>query len=159
MQECDSAQRRYIFWEKNPNKVISLVILKMTLGIIQKTLLGGGGFSIFSGKIWLPHSEDWQNLGASLWELAESRCPHPLRNVKIWVPTYLYVYNIFNNNPVCVIWPYLSYFSFLIISIWQNRGAPFKDWQNIYWQGLSIGYYAVTLHILVRDRGGELLNQ
>ncbi len=57
------------------------------LGTVQKTLLGGGGFSIFTceiwvpserigriwvpperiGRIWVPPSEDWQNLGTTLY--------------------------------------------------------------------------------------------
>ncbi len=59
-----------------------------------------------------PTTEDWQNLGTS--------------------PTYtIYVPKCFNNTSVCVPWPYLSYFSFLIIIIWPNMDAPSKDCLNL----------------------------
>ncbi len=53
----------------------------------KKTLQWGqdGGFSIFSRKIWATPSKDWQNLGT---------------------PFYIF----FNNTPICVLCPYLSYF-------------------------------------------------
>ncbi len=54
----------------------------------------------------------------------------------------LYVHTFFNDTPICVLWPYLSYFSCLIISIWQNLVPPprigriwvppsSKNWENL----------------------------
>ncbi len=45
--------------------------------------------------------------------------PPPWRIGRI-SPLHIYC---FNNTPICVLWPYLSYFIFLINSIWQNLSA------------------------------------
>ncbi len=85
------------------------------LGTSQKTLFGG--FSIFAGEICHPSirigkictlsSYDWHNLG---------------------VPTFFFIPFVY------VLWPYLSYFRFLIITFWRNLDTPLpisEDWQNI----------------------------
>ncbi len=82
----------------------------------------------------LTKSEDCQNLGATLLELAESWHPPP-RIGKIWVsppPKYMYI-NILINAPICVLWHDLSYFSFFDNYYLTKSGlhSPSKDWQNI----------------------------
>ncbi len=56
----------------------------------------------------------WRNLAAPLQGLAESECSF-LRTGRIWGthPTYMYIN--FINIPICVLWTYLSYVSFLVI--------------------------------------------
>ncbi len=65
---------------------------------------------------------------SSLGELAESGC-HPVPSVDWWNVGVVY---IFNNTLICIIWHYLSYSFFGIISIWQKLGAhaPSDEWQN-----------------------------
>ncbi len=93
------------------------------LGTVQKTLLEGGGFSIFAGRIRVPPSEDWQNLStpSENWQNlgAPSMNWKNLGNPRTYICT-----SFFNNISICVLWLYVSYF------IWQNLGAPSKDWQN-----------------------------
>ncbi len=44
---------------------------------------------------------------------------------KMWAPPRNTVPPLhFLNHSICVLWPYLSYFSFFIISIWWNLDAP-----------------------------------
>ncbi len=79
----------------------------MVQGTIQKTLLGGRG--LLSEKSRHPQG------------LAESGFPLPGLAEYGYPPTYN-----FNITSICVLMPYLSCFSFLIISIWHNLVAPHR---------------------------------
>ncbi len=75
----------------------------------------GGGFSVLICKIWVPP-----------WRLAESGFSPP-RICEIWVRSH----HIFKNPSICLLWPYLSYFSgCFIISIWQNVSLPLPPEQT-----------------------------
>ncbi len=61
-------------------------------------------------------------------------CQKGMQHIKVKCPCQIVGVRLEDN---CkggeTLWPYLSYFSFLIISIWQNLGSPYplKEW-NIF---------------------------
>ncbi len=105
------------------NVYISWTSICMTLSDHSENIPGGRLFNFFC-EIWVSPSKDWQNLGTP-----------SLRIDRIWVPLPLHI--IFNNTPKSVLWSYLSYFSFLIISNWQKlwrfakHCAPPPKWRNL----------------------------
>ncbi len=66
---------------------------------------------MFAGEIWVPHSEELQNLGV------------PSTVGKNWIAPYIM---FFKKTSICVLLLYFSLFVFLVINIWQNLCAPLR---------------------------------
>ncbi len=101
-----------------PDFQSSWPLFSLFLGTIHKHYLKGGGFVIFTGEIWDSPSSIGRIWVPPFWGLTEMGTPS-IYNLLI---TPLYVF-------YGLIW---ATSIFLMISIWQNLGAPPSNkWQNL----------------------------